>query len=98
MTTPPRAGRQTFFKSAPRLHQWLWRASQSRLAPFQTLARMPRTHLDGVLAWTRIRVTNGAVEGMSNTIKAISHRAYDYRTSWAYIATIYHCCTGLPLP
>jgi len=51
-----------------------------------------------VLAWTRIRVTNGALEGMNNKVKVISHRAFAYRTSWAYIANIYHCCAGLPLP
>lgn len=84
--------------AAAHLRQWLWRASHSRLEPFQKLAQMLRTHLDGVLAWTRIRVTNGALEGMNNKIKAISHRAYGYRTSWAYIANIYHCCAGLPLP
>jgi transposase len=80
------------------LRQWLWRAAHSRLEPFKKLARMLRTHLDGVLAWTRIRVTNGALEGMNNKVKVISHRAFGYRTSWAYIANIYHCCAGLPLP
>jgi transposase len=80
------------------LRQWLWRASHSRLEPFQKLARTLRTHLDGVLAWTRIRVTNGALEGMNNKIKIISHRAFGYQTSWTYIANIYHCCAGLPLP
>lgn len=80
------------------LRQWLWRASHSRLEPFQQLARMLRAHLDGVLAWTRIRVTNGALEGMNNKIKVISHRAFGYRTSWAYIANIYHSCADLPLP
>ena len=80
------------------LRQWLWRASHSRLEPFKKLARTLRTHLDGVLAWTRIRVTNGALEGMNNKVKVISHRAYGYRTTWTYIANIYHCCAGLPLP
>ena len=84
--------------AAAHLHQWLWRAAHSRLAPFQKLARTLRTHLDGVLAWTRIRVTNGALEGMNNKIKAISHRAFGYRTSWTYIANIYHSCASLPLP
>jgi transposase len=73
-------------------------ASHSRLVPFQKLARMLRTHLAGVLAWTRLRVTNGALEGMHNKIKEISHRAFGYRTTWAYIANIYHCCAALPLP
>lgn len=59
---------------------------------------MLRTHLNGVLIWTSIRITNGDVGGMNNKIKAISHRAFGYRTSWAYIANIYHCYAGLPLP
>ena len=80
------------------LRQWLWRAAHSRLEPFTKLARTLRTHLAGVLAWTRIRVTNGALEGMNNKIKLISHRAFGYRTSWTYIANIYHSCAGLPLP
>jgi len=80
------------------LQQWLWRASHSRLAPFQALARTVRRHLPGILAWTRVRVTNGALEGMNNKVKIISHRAYGYRTTWTYIANIYHCCAGLPLP
>jgi transposase len=80
------------------LRQWLCRASHSRLEPFKNLARMLRAHLDGVLVWTKLRVTNGALEGMNNKVKVISHRAYGYRTTWTYIANIYHCCAGLPQP
>lgn len=42
------------------------RASHSRLEPFKKLAQTIRTHLDGILSWTRLRVTNGALEGMNN--------------------------------
>ena len=77
---------------------WLWRASHSRLEPFKKLARMLQTHLDGVLVWTKLRVSNGALEGMNNKVKVISHRAYGYRTTWTYMANIYHCCAALPLP
>jgi len=80
------------------LRQWLWRASHSRLAPFTQLAKTIRAHRDGILAWTKLRVTNGALEGMNNKVKTISHRAFGFRTTWAYIANIYHCCAGLPLP
>ena len=80
------------------LLQWLWRASHSRLEPFKKFARMLRAHLDGILVWTKLRVTNGALEGMNNKVKVISHRAYGYRTPWTYIANIYHCCAELPLP
>jgi transposase len=80
------------------LLQWLWRASHSRLEPFQKCARLLRAHLDGVRVWTKLRVSNGALEGMNNKVKVISHRAYGYRTAWTYIANIYHGCAGLPLP
>ncbi len=53
---------------------------------------------DGILAWTKLRVTNGALEGMNNKVKAISHRAFGFRTPWTYMANIYHCCAELPLP
>jgi len=84
--------------AAGHLKQWLWRASHSRLAPFKKLAGMVRNHQDGILAWTRIRVTNGALEGMNNKVKVISHRAFGFRTPWTYMANIYHCCAELPLP
>jgi transposase len=57
--------------------------------PFTKLAKTLRSHLDGVLAWIKMRVTNGALEDMDNKIKVISHRAYGYRTTWTYIANIY---------
>ncbi len=84
--------------AAAHLRQRLWRASHSRLAPFVKLAQTLRVHLDGILAWTTLRVTNGALEGMSSKAKAISHRAFGFRTTWTYISTIYHCCAQLPLP
>jgi len=80
------------------LRQWLWWASHSRLAPMKALAQTIRTHRDGILAWTKLRVTNGALEGMNNKVRAISRRAFGFRTTWTYIANIYHCCAALPLP
>lgn len=56
-----------------------------------------RTHLDGMLAWMRRRVSNGALEGMNNTVKVVSHRAYGFRTIGTYITAIWHGCGDLPL-
>lgn len=84
--------------AAKHLRQWLWWASHSRLAPFQRLARLIRAHLDGLLAWTRLRVTNGALEGMNNKVKLVSHRSYGFRNDERYIEAIYHNCAALPLP
>jgi transposase len=83
--------------SAPYLKQWLWWASHSRLEPFVKFARMIRGHLDGILRWTKLRVANGALEGMNNKVKIVSHRAYGYRTVATYITAIWHGCGALPL-
>jgi len=80
------------------LRQWLWWASHSRLEPFQRFARLVRRHLEGILAWTRLRVSNGALEGMNNKVKLVSHRSYGFRNAERYIEAIYHNCAALPLP
>ncbi len=80
------------------LTKWLWWASHSRLEPFQQFARMLREHLGGILAWTKLRITNGALEGMNNKVKLVSHRSYGFRNDDRYIEAIYHNCGNLPLP
>ncbi len=59
---------------------------------------MIRTHLDGILHWTQLRVANGALEGMNNKVKVVSHRAYGFRKVHTYITAIWHGCGDLPLP
>lgn len=78
------------------MKQWLWWASHSRLEPFKEFARMIRDHLQGILAWTKLRVSNGALEGMNNKVKLVSHRAYGFRNVENYKAAIYHVCGNLP--
>ncbi len=84
--------------SAPYLKQWLWWASHSRLDPFRRFARLVREHLDGILRWTELRVANGALEGMNNKVKVVSHRAYGFRKADTYVTAIWHGCGDLPLP
>jgi transposase len=78
----------------------LWRdlKSHSRPEPFQNFARMIRKHKDGILAWTKLRISNGALEGMNNKVKLLSHRSYGFRSDDRYIEAIYHNCANLPLP
>ena len=80
------------------LQKWMHAAMRSRLDPFKRFVRMLRSHLDGILPWTRLRLSNGAVEGMNNKIKSISHRSFGFRSATHFIAAIYHCCARLPLP
>lgn len=83
--------------SEPYMKQWLWWASHCRLEPFVKFGRMIRNHLDGILLWTKLPVANGALEGMNNKVKIVSHRAYGFRTVEAYITAIWHGCGDLPL-
>ena len=43
-----------------------------------------------MLACTKLRLSNGALEGMNNKIKLVSHRAFGCRTVEHYVAAIYH--------
>jgi transposase len=80
------------------LSKWMNSAMRSRLEPFKKFVRMLRSHLDGILPWTKLQLSNGAVEGMNNKIKSISHRSFGFRKARYFIAAIYHCCARLPLP
>jgi transposase len=86
------------WRAEQHLSKWINSAMRSKLEPFKKFAQMLRSHLDGILPWTRIRLSNGAVEGMNNKIKSISHRSFGFRTADNFIAAIYHCCARLPLP
>jgi transposase len=86
------------WRAEQHLIKWINSAMRSKLEPFKKFAQMLRSHLDGVLPWTKIRVSNGAIEGMNNKIKSISHRSFGFRTAENFIAAIYHCCAQLPLP
>lgn len=79
------------------LTKWM-NSMRSRLEPFKNFVHMLRSHLPGVLAWTKTRVSNGAVEEMNNKIKSISHRSFGFRSAQNFIAAVYHCCARLPLP
>jgi transposase len=79
------------------LKQWLWWATHSRLQPMIEFARLVKDHLPGLLAWTKLRISNGALEGMNNKVKLVSHRSFGFRKPDYFIAAIYHCCADLPL-
>ena len=58
----------------------------------------PRGEESRPFSFQGIRLSNGAVEGMNNKIKSISHRSFGFRSAKNFIAAIYHCCARLPLP
>lgn len=80
------------------LNQWFWWATHSRLKPMRDFAWMVRKHQDDVLNYFKVPIDNGAVEGLNNKAKAISHRAYGYRTAETFKLALYHGMGKLPEP
>jgi transposase len=80
------------------LKKWFWWATHSRLKPMRDFAWTLRRHEEGILAYFDERISNGAVEGMNNKAKVVSHRCYGFRTAATYITALYHCLGDLPEP
>jgi len=80
------------------LNQWFWWATHSRLKPMRDFAWMVRRHQDDILNYFKVPIDNGAVEGLNNKAKAISHRAYGYRTVETFKLALYHGMGKLPEP
>jgi len=60
---------------------------------------MIRRHQDDILNHFKVLIIdNGAVEGLNNKAKAISHRAYGYRTAETFKLALYHGMGKLPEP
>jgi hypothetical protein len=43
------------------------------------VARMIRNHLEGIVAWTRTRMTNGFLEALNGLFQAAKRKPRDYR-------------------
>ena len=80
------------------LNRWFWWATHSRLKPMRDFAWMVRRHQDDILNYFKVPIDNGAVEGLNNKAKAISHRAYGYRTAETFKLALYHGMGKLPEP
>lgn len=80
------------------LLQWCWMGAHSRLEPIKRVVRLIRRHWDGILAYFRHRISNGVVEALNNTAKAISHRARGYRSAKGFANVMLLCMGGLELP
>jgi transposase len=80
------------------LNRWFWWATHSRLKPFRDFAWMLRRHQEDILNYFKVRIDNGAVEALNNKAKAISHRAFGYRTAETFELALYHGLGKLPVP
>jgi transposase len=78
------------------LNRWTRRVMYSRLKPLKKFVRTLRRHWEGVLAWVTVPISNGAVEGMNNNAKAISHRARGFSSYETFACMLMHCMADLP--
>jgi transposase len=80
------------------LKQWCWMAAHSKLNLIKKVVKMIRRHWNGILAYFRHRITNGVIEALNNTAKAISHRARGYRTIHVFTHAMLLCMGRLEMP
>lgn len=80
------------------LKKWFWWATHSRLEPMRDFAWMIRRHQGEILNYSDLAISNGAVEGLNNKAKVVSHRSYGFRKAATYITALYHCLGKLPRP
>jgi transposase len=72
--------------------QWYGWASRSRLEPVKRVARMIKDHLPNVLTYFTHRITSATNEAINGVIKALSKRAFGYRSFTNFrTAILFHC-------
>lgn len=76
---------------------WYGWAVRSRLAPVVKAARTLKSHLGGVVAFFKHRITNACVEGINSKIETIKKMACGFRNRENYKTAIYFHCSGLDL-
>lgn len=61
------------------LNQWIDQLRWQRLKPFEKLAEMLLTHIEGILNYCRVPVRFGIVEAINGNIKALLRRGRGYK-------------------
>jgi transposase len=60
------------------LKSWCTSVLRSKVEPMKQVAKMIRTHFDGVIAWARTRQTNGFLEALNGLFQAAKRKARGY--------------------
>jgi transposase len=53
---------------------------RSKVEPMKKVAALIRNHLDGIVAWSRTRQTNGFIEALNGLFQAAKRKARGYTT------------------
>ncbi len=85
-------------KSAERFFDaWATRAMRSRIEPIKSVTKMLRRHRDGLLNYTKHRITNAAAEGFNSIIQTIKANARGFRCFDNFRTRILFFCGKLDL-
>lgn len=60
------------------LWQWCTNVMRSKVEPMKEVAKMIRSHFDGIVAWAQTRQTNGFLEALNGLFQAAKRRARGY--------------------
>lgn len=60
------------------LTQWATNVMRSKVEPMKDVAKLIRRHLDGIVAWTQTRQTNGFLEAINGLFQAAKRKARGY--------------------
>lgn len=75
-------------------YQWYRMAIDSGIKPLVRFARNLSVHVEGLIGYTRYRLTTGILEGMNNKIKVIKRVAYGFRDDEYFFLRIRHAFPG----
>jgi transposase len=89
--------RKQVWRASQELRRWIGWAARSRLEPFKKLSRTIRKHLDGIVAYIELQLTNGLIEGINARSRVSARRAYGYHSAHALMAMIMLCNGGIEL-
>ena len=62
------------------LRQWCTNVMRSKVEPMKEVAALIRKHLDGIVAWSRTRQTNGFIQALNRLFQAAKRKARGYTT------------------
>lgn len=77
------------------LHWWCGWVMRSRIPEMKKVAQTIRAHWDGVVAYLRTRVTNGAAEALNGIIQTAKRKARGFKTVEYFTAIIYLIASNL---
>jgi transposase len=80
-----------------KLGEWMRWAKHSGLEPFAKLAKTIQTHLGGILAYVRTRLSNGRTEGLNGKARTLTRRSFGFHAADSLIAMLKLCCGGINL-